>query len=429
MTKQKLKIGLFGYGCVGSGLYDVLKRTPDFNAEIVKICVKNKHKERNLPAHYFTYDKNELLNDPSINVIVELIDNADDAFEIVTGSLQQKKAVVTANKKLLAEHFTELYLLQQQHNTPLLYEASVGGAIPIIRTLEEYYDNDTLSSIQGILNGTTNFILTQTAGEGKGYTQVLQEAQALGFAESDPTLDVRAFDPKYKLTILLAHAFGLIVKPEELLNCGIHQLTERDVQYAGEKGYKLKLVAQASKEGSLVKAFVIPKFVQSEDAFFTVNNEFNAIQIEAAFSDKQLLKGKGAGSYPTAAAVLSDISALRYDYRYGYRKIEQQQLISLNNDVLLNIYLRYSDSDIFDVLNFETVEEEFVSREYKYIIGKITLQQLLNADLNNRDDIFIAEVPTPSASLSQLEVIEKTPVVLHRTEEDIVDLRLMHAKE
>jgi homoserine dehydrogenase len=302
--------------------------------------------------------------------------------------------------------------LQQQYDTPLLYEASVGGAIPIIRTLEEYYDNDTLSSIEGILNGTTNFILTKTANEGKGYEDVLQEAQSLGFAESDPTLDVQAFDPKYKLTILLAHAFGLIAKPEEVLNYGIHHLTERDVQYATEKGYKLKLIAQATKEGSHIKAFIIPKFVQADNAFYAVNNEFNAIQIEAAFSDKQLLKGKGAGSYPTAAAVLSDISALRYDYRYGYRKIDQQQSVSLNNEVLLNIYLRYTDTYIFDVLHFETVEEEFVSKEYKYVIGKVSLQELLNADLNNRNDIFIAEVPEPIINEvthnTQAEVLETT---------------------
>lgn len=395
MTKQKLKIGLFGYGCVGSGLYEVLKRTPDFNAEIVKICVKDKQKQRNIPAHHFTYDKNELLNDDSINVIVELIDNADDAFDIVTHALRKKKAVVTANKKLLAEHFTELYLLQQQYETPLLYEASVGGAIPIIRTLEEYYDNDTLNSIEGILNGTTNYILTKTATEGKGYEEVLSEAQQLGFAERDPTLDVQAFDPKYKLTILVAHAFGLIVKPEQIFNYGIHHLTQRDVQYATEKGYKLKLVAHASKEESNIKAYILPTFVKHDEAFYAINNEFNAIQVEAAFSDKQLLKGKGAGSYPTAAAVLSDISALRYDYRYGYRKLDQHPLVSLNNDVLLNIYLRYHDSEILDVVRFETVEEEFVSREYKYIIGKVPLQHLLAADLNNRKDVFIAEVPEP----------------------------------
>ena len=406
MTKQKLKIGLFGYGCVGRGLYDVLKRTPDFNAEIVKICVKHKHKERDLAAHYFSYDKDDLLNDENIDIVVELIDNADDAFDIVTRALQKKKAVVTANKKLLAEHFTELYLLQQQYQTPLLYEASVGGSIPIIRSLEEYYDNDTLSSIEGILNGTTNFILTRTADEGRSYSEVLQEAQVLGFAESDPTLDVQAFDPKYKLTILLAHAFGLIVKPEELLNYGIHQLAERDVQYATEKGYKLKLVAHASKEDSQVNAYILPKFVPANHAFYSVNNEFNAIQIEAAFSDKQVLTGKGAGSYPTAAAVLSDISALTYGYRYGYRKIEQHPSVSLNNSVLLTVYLRYTNNDIFDVLTFETVEEEFVSRDYKYIIGKISLQQLLNANLNHRDDIFIAEVQEPDSPLPVMRLEE-----------------------
>lgn len=391
----KLKIGLFGYGCVGSGLYDVLKQTPNFKAEIVKICVKDKTKQRNLPSAYFTYDKNELLNDDSINVIVELIDDADEAYTIVSTALQKGKAVVTANKKLLAEHFTELYLLQQQYNTPLLYEASVGGAIPIIRTLEEYYDNDTLSSIEGILNGTTNFILTKTGNEGKGYEEVLKEAQELGFAESNPKLDVQAFDPKFKLTILLAHAFGLIVKPEEILNYGIHHLTERDVQYANEKGYKLKLVAQATKENNKVKALIIPKFVPADNAFFNVNNEFNAVQISAAFSDKQLMKGKGAGGYPTAAAVLSDISALGYDYRYSYKKIAQTNELELDNDALINIYLRYTDSDIFDLLHFETVEEEFISKEYKYIIGKVSLKDLLAANLNDSNGIFIAEVEEP----------------------------------
>lgn len=393
----KLKIGLFGYGCVGSGLYEVLKRTPNFKAEIVKICVKDKNKQRNLSADYFTFDKNELLNDDSINVIVELIDDADEAYNIVSTALQKGKAVVTANKKLLAEHFTELYLLQQQYNTPLLYEASVGGAIPIIRTLEEYYDNDTLSSIEGILNGTTNFILTKTGSEGKGYEEVLKEAQQLGFAESNPKLDVQAFDPKFKLTILLAHAFGLIVKPEEILNYGIHHLTEKDVQYANEKGYKLKLVAQATKENNKIKAFIIPKFIPADNAFFNVNNEFNAVQVSAAFADKQLMKGKGAGGYPTAAAVLSDISALGYDYRYSYKKIAQANDPELDNDALINIYLRYTNPEIFDRLRFETVEEEFTSREYKYIIGKVSLKDLLAADLIDSDGIFIAEVEEPVA--------------------------------
>jgi len=408
MTKPTLNIGLFGYGCVGSGLYEVLKRTPGLNAEIAKICVKHPEKTRNLPSHYFTYDKDELLNDQTIDVIVELIDNAEDAYEIVTTALRKGKAVVTANKKLLAEHFTELYLLQQEYGKPLLYEASVGGSIPIIRTLEEYYDNDTLSSIEGILNGTTNYILTQTSETGKGYNEVLQQAQQLGFAETDPKLDVQAYDPKYKLTILLAHAFGLTVKPEEILNYGIHHLNERDLKYAEEKGLKLKLVAHAHKIGNTVQAYTLPRFVKSDDAFFHVQNEFNAVQVSAAFSDKQLLKGKGAGSYPTAAAVLSDISALAYDYKYGYKKL-QGNTPTLRNDVLLQVYLRYQNNSIFELIRFKTIDEEFVSSQYKYVIGKVLLSDLLEANLNEREGIFLAEVPEPLESNSvrnKIEILE-----------------------
>jgi homoserine dehydrogenase len=400
MTKQTLNIGLFGYGCVGSGLYDVLERTPGFHARIARICVKHPDKLRNIAAHHFTFNKYDLLDDDTINVIVELIDNAEDAFAIVSEALKRGKAVVTANKKMLAEHFGELYALQQEYGTPLLYEASVGGAIPIIRTLEEYYDNDTLSSIEGILNGTTNFILTQTGNDNKGYDEVLKKAQELGFAESDPTLDVQGYDPKYKLTILLAHAFGLVVKPGEILNYGIHHLNSRDVQYAREKGYRIRLVAQAAKKDDQVTAFVLPRFVPDEDAFFHVNNEFNAVQVSAAFSDKQLLKGKGAGSYPTAAAVLSDISALGYDYRYGYKKLLRQEPVLLQQDIHVNIYLRYAHDDILDLLTFETVEEQFVSRGYKYIIGKVALWQLHAANLNALKDIFIAEVPDPQAAFT-----------------------------
>lgn len=404
MTKQKLNIGLFGYGCVGSGLYEVLKQTPALNAEIKKICVKHPDKKRNLPSEFFTYDKHELLDDPDINVIVELIDNADDAYTIVTTALRNGKAVVTANKKLLAEHFHELYLLQLEHGTPLLYEASVGGSIPIIRSLEEYYDNDTLSSIEGILNGTTNYILTQTAETGKGYDEVLAQAQQLGFAETDPKLDVQAYDPKFKLSILLAHAFGVIVKPEEILNYGIHHLNQRDLRYAEEKGYKLKLIAQAHKTAEGIRAYTLPRFVKPDDAFYNVHNEFNAIQVSAAFSDKQLLKGKGAGSYPTAAAVLSDISALSYDYRYGYKKLLGNPT-SLLTQTYINVYLRYENNNIFELIRFSHIEEEFVSASYKYVIGKVLLSDLLEANLNERDGVFLAEIPDATFT-NQLQSIE-----------------------
>lgn len=391
---NKLNIGLFGFGCVGQGLYEVLTQSQSINASITKICVKQIDKERSIDKSNFTYNKWDLLNDETINVIVELIDDADEAFLIVSEALQKGKAVVTANKKMVAENFNTLYELQQQYKVPLLYEGSVGGAIPIIRTLEEYYDNDLLQSVGGILNGTTNYILTKTIQEGRTYNEVLKEAQELGFAESNPKLDVEAYDPKYKLTILLAHAYGLVVSPNDVLNSGIQFLSQRDTQFATENGYGLKLIAQAYKTANGIAAFVLPQFITTENSFYNVNNEFNAVQVSGAFSDKQLLKGKGAGSYPTAAAVLSDISALSYNYKYGYRKIFQNKPI-LDTQEKLSIYLRYADNAIFDVLNFETVEAEFVSKEYKYVVGQVSIADLLRANLNERNDLFVGVVEQP----------------------------------
>ena len=160
MTHEKLKIGMFGYGCVGQGLHDVLNSSKGFKANIVKICVKDRTKKRRIPMTNFTFDKDEILNDPSINLVVELIDDPDAAYDIVTTAMKKGKNVVTANKVMVAKHFKELVEMQDKYKVSLLYEASAGASIPIIRNLEEYYDNELLYSLRGILNGTTNYILT-----------------------------------------------------------------------------------------------------------------------------------------------------------------------------------------------------------------------------------------------------------------------------
>ena len=180
--KKNLKLGLFGFGCVGQGLYHVLEETRGVKAEIRKICVKNRNKKRPLTEDLFTFSKDEILDDPEIDVVVELIDDAVAAYEIVKSALQKGKAVVTANKKMLAEHLEEIYDLQKLHGKPVLYEGAVCGSIPILRNLEEYYDNDLISSIEGIFNGSTNYILTKVFEENKSYTDALTRAQELGFA-------------------------------------------------------------------------------------------------------------------------------------------------------------------------------------------------------------------------------------------------------
>ncbi|MBL7748091.1 MAG: homoserine dehydrogenase, partial [Chitinophagaceae bacterium] len=207
-TQKQLTIGLFGFGVVGEGLYKVLQQTPSLKASIKKICIKHYGKKRNAPASLFTTDKNELLNDRDINVIVEVIDDADAAFEIATIALQNGKDVVSASKKMIAEHLPALLELQKQTGRSLLYESAACASIPVIRNLEEYYDNDLLHSIKAIVNGSTNFILTKIFEEGLDFKQALLLAQQAGFAESNPVLDVEGYDAVNKWTFLLTHAYG-----------------------------------------------------------------------------------------------------------------------------------------------------------------------------------------------------------------------------
>ncbi|RYF87617.1 MAG: homoserine dehydrogenase, partial [Chitinophagaceae bacterium] len=307
---KQLTLGVFGFGVVGKGLYDVLHSTPALQASVKKICIKNAAKERAIPQDHFTTDANELLNDESINVIVELIDDAEAAYHIVKTALQKGKAVVSANKKMIATHFEELLHLQHQHGAAFLYEGACCASIPIIRNLEEYYDNDLLSSVKGIVNGSTNYILTKIFDDGLSFKDALLQAQQLGFAESNPALDIEGHDAANKLSILLAHAFGKIAAPSEFLYNGITAIKKADADLAKQKNLKIKLVATAQKiNDTQIAAFVLPQFVDEQDELAAVSNEFNALITESSFADKHFFKGKGAGAYPTAAAVLSDIAA------------------------------------------------------------------------------------------------------------------------
>jgi len=217
---KKLKIGLFGFGIVGQGLLDII-RGQDLNIEIVKIGIKTPGKKRSLDASLFTTDHSEILDNPEINTIVELIDDADAAYEIVKNALTHGKNVVSANKKMIATHLAELVELQTTYGSSLLYEGAVCGSIPIIRNLEEYYDNELLHGISGIFNGSSNYILSKIFNENLAYELALKQAQDLGFAESNPILDVGGYDPKFKLAIATAHAYGLFINPDKILNVGI----------------------------------------------------------------------------------------------------------------------------------------------------------------------------------------------------------------
>jgi homoserine dehydrogenase len=408
-----IKIGLFGFGCVGQGLYDILSKSKGFKAEITKICVKDKNKKRSLPQDYYTYDKNVLLNNPDINLIVELIDDADEAYEIVKTALQNGKNVVTANKKMVANHLEELVELQHKHNVSLLYEASSCGSIPVIRNLEEYYDNELLNSVSGIFNGSSNYILSKIFNEGISYDLALKQAQDLGFVETDPTLDIGGFDPKFKLVIIAAHSFGLFIDPNDVLNIGIQNFSDFDIQYAREKGYKIKLVATARKiDEKNITLFVMPQFVKPSGHLYNVENEYNAVIVEAAFSDTQFFLGKGAGGHPTGMAVLSDISALRYNYKYEYKRHLQHQELAYSTDIELEVYLRYTNESILSKIGFTNITERFSGAQSNYVIGTISMKNIIkNKALLESEKAFIVNtgkiIPVGAKKSAEKEVSSK----------------------
>ncbi|RYG19564.1 MAG: homoserine dehydrogenase [Chitinophagaceae bacterium] len=411
---KKLKIGLFGFGVVGQGLNDII-RSQNLNLEVVKIAIKNADKKRSLPASLFTTSHEEILDNPEINTIVELIDDADAAFKIAKKALSTGKNVVSANKKMIALHLEELVRLQAEHGTSLLYEGAVCGSIPIIRNLEEYYDNELLHGISGIFNGSSNYILSKVFNEGLAYDTALKQAQDLGFAETDPILDVGGFDPKFKLTIATAHAYGLFIHPDRILNVGIQNLSDNDVQYAKEKNYKIKLVPTARKISTKqVVTFVLPKFVKADDFLYNVENEYNGVTVQAAFADKQFFFGKGAGGHPTGAAVLSDIAALRYDYRYEYKKYNQQNGLIHTDKVNIEVYLRYIHEYTVDKLQVENIVERFSRNDYKYVIGSISLKNLIaNKDLLVQKDVFIAQTGKLNYSEEAIKAIAQEGILLN----------------
>jgi homoserine dehydrogenase len=384
---QQQTIGLFGFGVVGQGLYKILNQTPTLKASIKRIVIKHAHKERNAPYEIFTQLADEVLNDKEVNTIVELIDDAEAAFYIVSEALKKGKAVVSANKKMIAENFQQLLLLQKQYNVPFLYEAAVCGSIPIIRNLEEYYDNDLLKSIEGIVNGSTNYILTKMATDDLSFEEALQQAQLKGFAESNPTLDIQGIDAANKLIILLTHAYGIVTKSSNIVYTGIQNISKQDALFAIKNNYTIKLVAKAVKlNNNKIAACLLPQFVQEDSQLYNVANEYNGVALESSFAEQQFFYGKGAGSFPTASAVLSDISALRYNYKYEYRK-KEHQLYQLTN----NFYLRVYVSSKNKVLTNKFVHIE--KNNNNYIIGYLPAHELLQNSWWKQNDTSLILMP------------------------------------
>ncbi|HKK59177.1 MAG TPA: homoserine dehydrogenase [Salinivirga sp.] len=378
MKHKKLKIGILGFGTVGQSLYEVLQKSPSTSAVIEKVVARNPNKKRNIEIKNLSFDTREITESTEIDTVVELINDDIEAFKILKTAFKNGKNVVSGNKKMIAENLQEIIELQNKTGQSILYDASACGSIPVIRNLEEYYDNDLLQNITGILNGSSNYILTQMYRHNKSYNEALTEAQEKGFAEHDPVFDVDGFDAMYKLIILTLHGFGTIVKPKDVFFTGISGISESDIRFAREKGLKIKLIAHACKvPGNKVALFVMPAFVEPKNYLYNVDDEFNGVIIEGDAYDKQLMFGKGAGGHPTGSAVLSDISALSHQYKYEYKKLHLPKPPGVSDDILLKLYFRYEKPETIDILPLQTIEEQYIGPAFHYTVGTVKLADLL----------------------------------------------------
>jgi homoserine dehydrogenase len=395
--QQNINIGLFGLGVVGQGIVSVMARAKNAHAEIKRICVRDLTKPRDISidSSILTDNPDEILLDSDINLIVEVVDNAEASYGIVTSALRRGIPVVSGNKAMIARHLPELIALQRRHNTALLYDASSCGSIPVIRNLEEYYDNDLLLEVKGILNGSSNYILSRVFDHGEPYDEALRRAQQLGFAESDPSFDIEGFDSLFKLIIITVHALGVYVPPTDIFTYGITNIHDSDIRYAREKRVKIKLVAQVVKVSPLTfTMFVMPEFVSPSRYIYSVDDEYNGVVIRGECYDRQFMFGKGAGSLPTASSILSDVMARQHDYRYEYKKMAYPDRPEYSTDITLRVYVRYSTTDIPSLLPFTRIREKYISDESNYVIGDILLSDLIaNRPLLSSPDTFLANIP------------------------------------
>lgn len=309
------KIAVLGCGTVGSGVVEVfyknrqsIQRKAGCPLDIKYIYLRRPRPE--LPwQDKLCYDFDTILHDPEISIVVEVMGGLSPACDWIAACLKNNKSVVTANKELIAAQGAQLLALARQHQVNLLFEASVGGGIPIIRPLHQCLGANELDDIQGILNGTTNFILTKMSREGMSFSQALQMAQQLGYAEADPTADVQGLDACRKICILASLAFGSQLYPQ-LVHCqGITELTPEDVEYARNWGGVIKLIARAHRDPDTqqLSALVAPMFVPHDSQLSTVDDVFNGILVDGDATGQVLFYGKGAGKLPTASAVISDV--------------------------------------------------------------------------------------------------------------------------
>lgn len=360
--KEKIKIGLIGLGTVGSGVFKTLQNFE--NIEIVKIAVRNKNKKRDIDGlddSIITDDPYEVVNNPDIEIVAELVGGIKPALDLIKTAIKNGKHIVTANKELLAKHGEELFNFAEAHNKVILYEAAIAGGIPLIMPIKTILAGNKITKIKAILNGTTNYILTKMDIQGASYTDVLKEAQQLGYAEADPTGDVEGFDAAYKITTLATIAFGKRIKIDNVYREGITKISPDDMKAANEMGYKIKLIASAelNKEGK-ADVRVHPMLVPMSKTLAHINYVTNAVSLTGHPVGDVTLSGPGAGEFPTASSVVGDILAIASEIG--------------KTDYILPM-MRCKHSENAKMINIEDTENKYylsiTAQNSKGVIGRI----------------------------------------------------------
>lgn len=386
-------IVMIGYGCVGKGVENIITAKHSKDYHIAGVGVRNTNRDED---YNFTSDIETLINDKS-KYLLELIDDSENALLFTLAALLKKKSVISANKKMIAENFKLLFDTHIENQVSFLYEGAVAGGIPIIRNLENYYGQEDLKSIAGIINGSSNYILSKMEELNLSFDTVLKDAQDAGFAESDPSLDIDGYDAKFKLCILAAHAFGIIIDPKEVLTLGIRNIQSEDLTFAKNSDSRFKLIAQSYQDGENIKAFVIPQLLSSENDLYHIQNEFNAVQVEGKFSNTQTFVGKGAGAHPTGSAVVSDLNASASGYRYSYDKLAKrlntgQAYKLFSNTGELRCYVAFNEVKDLENLNFQNASDIIsLSDKRSYFIANFKIEELLKLD-PSKTNLFIARI-------------------------------------
>ncbi len=365
---KEVKIALLGFGTVGMGVYELLEKNSSLIEErvgikpvIKKILVRDLKKKRDVKVDksLFTTDIEEIIEDPKISIVCELIGGIEPAKSYVLKALQKGKEVITANKAILAQHGDEIWEEARKRKRFLGFEASVGGGIPVIKTLKEALIGNHIKSIVGIINGTTNYILTRMLENNLNFKDALKAAQAKGYAEADPTLDIKGIDSAHKISILASLAFGFYVPVSQVYTEGIDEIDLMDLKFARDFGYVVKLLAFARKRKGKIEIRVHPALIPENHVLTSVRFNYNALYVTGDFVGDVLLYGLGAGKEPTASAVVSDIiDAIEYSY-FGKKPFIKYPLTKNDNffnirpieEVEFKYYFRFSAIDKPGVLS------------------------------------------------------------------------------